>query len=244
MTTNTNETTAALPVAVTEYPAECLALEVIDQASYGRAGEAVSLLGKLELAVTDHFRPMKSAAHTAWKACCARENEHLAPIQAACQQLRSRMKAWLAIEERRRLEAARAAEAAARAERVRLEREAEMARQAQRAATAQRLEARAEQAAVKVEQAAAAVVAPPPKAPAGWQPGPALSIATRRMVSASVQNIQVFLAAVVARGDLPGVAPAISIRQADLLRWLGDRTEYPGLAITVEQIPVISSGRR
>jgi len=242
MTTNTNEATAALPVAVTEYPAECLSLEVVDQASYGRAGEAVGLLGKLEVAVTDHFRPMKSAAHTAWKACCARENEHLAPIQAARDQLRNRMKAWLAAEERKRLEAARAAEAAARAERARLEQEAEMARQAQRAATAQRLEVRAEQAAVKAEQAAAAVVAPPPKAPA--VAAGTSTIATRRQVSVSVYDLQAFLAAVVTRGDLPGVAHAIMVRQYDLRSWLGDRTEYPGLAITVEQVPVVSSGRK
>lgn len=80
------------------------AVVVTDQDSLGRAGEFGKSLRDMRKQIVDYFAPIKKSAHEAWKGICAKENEAVAPIDAADAALRKTMNAYLAEQERLRRE--------------------------------------------------------------------------------------------------------------------------------------------
>ena len=108
--------------------AKARAIVVRTAQEYEWAADFLKSIKSAQKKVADHFGPMKSAAHAAWKAVTSKEAETLAPLADAEQLVKSRMVEYSTAQERiRRAEEARlqaAANEAARKERERLEKEA------------------------------------------------------------------------------------------------------------------------
>ena len=103
-------------------------LVIVTPEAYLMAGEYLKDIKWGVKKVKEHFAPMKTATHAAWKAVCAKENEFLEPLEAGEKRLKTSMIAWQVQEENRRLEEQRRLQAQAdeiaRRERERLEKEA------------------------------------------------------------------------------------------------------------------------
>jgi len=103
-------------------------LAVRSAADYAGAGEFLKAIKGAQKRVTDHFGPMKAAAHAAWKTITGKEAETLKPLTEAEALVKRRMIDYQTEQERiRQAEQARLqaeADAAAERERARLEKEA------------------------------------------------------------------------------------------------------------------------
>jgi len=123
---------------------------------YAGAADFLKAIKGAQKRVTDHFGPMKAAAHAAWKTITGKEAETMAPLTEAEALVKQRMLCYSNEQDRlRRAEQARLqaeADAAAERERARLEKEAA------RLKTPELREARLEQAAAV--QAPAVILAP------------------------------------------------------------------------------------
>lgn len=120
-----DDKTEVIKAEVAPVLAQAGAVVIRDAASYAVAGEFLKAIKAAQKRVADHFGPMKTAAHAAWKAITGKEAETLKPLQDAELMVKSRMVQWQTDQEQiRKLEEARLraeAEARAEAERRRLE---------------------------------------------------------------------------------------------------------------------------
>jgi len=84
---------------------QTIALKVIDNITYVKAGEFLVSLKSLEKKIKGYFGPIKKKAHEAWKGICVLENEELGKIQPALKHLNEEMTMWNILqEEKRRME--------------------------------------------------------------------------------------------------------------------------------------------
>lgn len=102
---------------------QALAVRVVDQATYGKAGEFAKDLRTMKKNILDFFGPIKKSAHETWKSICAKENEAVKPIDEADAHVRKAMNAYINEQERLRREEQARLEAIER-ERARKEQEA------------------------------------------------------------------------------------------------------------------------
>jgi tetratricopeptide (TPR) repeat protein len=129
---------------------QALALVIKDNESYVKAAELLTAHKNLKKQIENYFKPIKEAAHLAWKKICSRENEELEKLQPAIQYLSSAM-----VKYNQEQEAARKAEE----ERLRVEaQKAEAERRLQAAIELEKVGQHAEAEAVLIEP----VFMPPP----------------------------------------------------------------------------------
>ena len=152
----TDNETAVIEREIMPVVARASATIISNPAQYAGAGEFLKAIKTAQKKVVDHFGPMKTAAHAAWKTITSKEAETLKPLAEAEALVKRRMIDYSQEQDRARAaEQARlqaAADAAAERERARLEREAAKLK------TPELREARLEQAAAVV--APAVVLAP------------------------------------------------------------------------------------
>jgi hypothetical protein len=91
---------------------------VKDNDSYAYAGDMLVTIKKVKKNIEEYFRPLKAAAHAAWKQICNRENEEIEKLTPALKHLDMQMTAYNIEQEKIR-----------KAEEERLRREAEKAEQ-------------------------------------------------------------------------------------------------------------------
>jgi hypothetical protein len=144
------ETVEEIKAEVLPVVARAEGIVIASSGDYEMAADFLKAVKGASKRVTDHFGPMKKAAHDAWKTITAKEAETLKPLQDAEARVKSTMLTYATEVERRRQEEQRRlqaeADARAEAERKKLEKEAAKLK------TPELREARLEQ--------AAAVVAP------------------------------------------------------------------------------------
>ncbi len=99
---------------ITTVGEQALALKVIDAKTYSEAGEIMVLHKNLEKKIKTYFKPLKEAAHKAWKTICNRENEEVAKLLPTIYYLNKELTTWNIEQEKLR-----------RAEEDKLRREAE-----------------------------------------------------------------------------------------------------------------------
>jgi hypothetical protein len=77
-------------------------LAVLDPASYALAGQELVRLATAERRIADWFRPLRDAAHKAWKVLCDREREVLTPLTQEIARLKRERVTWKAADDQRR----------------------------------------------------------------------------------------------------------------------------------------------
>ena len=70
------------------------AVHIVDAASYTRAAEERKALRAFDRRVEDFFRPMREAAHKAWKAVCSQESAVRDPLAPAIKTYDAKLAAW------------------------------------------------------------------------------------------------------------------------------------------------------
>ena len=197
-------------------------LTVASAEQYQDAADFLKRVKGAQKMVTDHFAPMKTAAHAAWKTICAKENEAQEPLTAAEKTVKSRMLTWYQEQERIRREQERKlqaeAEARARQERERLE----------KAAAKLKTEELREQRMEEAQQVVAAPVYVAPTAPA------VKGQSIRRVWRAKVSDPQAAIAALM---QWPDWQAYISINEGELHRFAArtkGQVQVPGVEFSEE----------
>jgi hypothetical protein len=94
--------------------------QVVDLVTLDQAVQDRQQIADAQKRVTEFFRPLKAAAHHAWKLLCEREAAVLAPLTERDTELRTGISAYKAAADRQRREQERALADAARIERDRV----------------------------------------------------------------------------------------------------------------------------
>jgi hypothetical protein len=107
--------------ANTQSLAERLAgARVVDLASLDQAVADRAQIADAQKRVAEFFKPLKAAAHAAWKLLCTREADVLAPLNYRDEELRAAIRVFKVAEDDRRAAAERALAEQARSERERV----------------------------------------------------------------------------------------------------------------------------
>lgn len=122
--------------------ANSLTITNAEEYSYGT--EFLKKIKETQKRVTDHFSPMKTKAHEAWKQVCFQENEVLVPLKNAEDTTKRKLINWKIEDDRKREEERRRLQAEAD-EKARIERD-RLAKQAEKLKTPELKEQRLEQA--------------------------------------------------------------------------------------------------
>ena len=215
-------TEAVIRQEVAPVVSQANSMTVANAEQYQDAADFLKLVKGAQKRVKEHFEPMKTASHAAWKAVVAKENEATEPLAEAEKTVKQRMLAWYQEQERIRLAEERRlqaeAEARARAERERLE----------KAASKLKTEELREQRMEEAQQVVAPAVYVAPKAP------PIKGQSIRRTWKATVTDPQAVIAAVM---QWPDWQAYIAINEGEFNRFAArtkGQVSVPGVEFAEE----------
>ena len=215
-------TEAVIQQEVAPVVAKANSMTVSSADQYQDAADFLKLVKGAQKRVKEHFEPMKTASHAAWKAVVAKENEATEPLTAAEKTVKARMITWYQEQERiRRAEERRLqieADERARKERERLE----------KAAAKLKTDELREQRMEEAQQVVAAPVYVAPKAPA--VKGQSIKTIWRATITDPQEAIQALM-------QWPDWSAYVTINEGELNRFAArtkGQVRVPGVTFAAE----------
>ena len=205
---------------------QAMSLTVVDQETYGVAGEFAKNLRTAKKRIQDYFSPIKKAAHETWKGICAKENEAIRPIDEADAHIRKTMNAYLNEQERKRREEQARLEAIER-EKARKEQEALLKR-----AAAAEAKGKTDKAEELFEKAEDVYEKPVYVEPVTAVKTDAATVGAAKDVTVEVLNIKAFIAELVEL-DSNAFEALFSVKVSGLKSWVKSNgiKKFAGLRI-------------